>query len=128
MLRRSREESGNGAHASNDAATVTNRAICKIVHKTTLGTTAARIPRLRSIHLRHVLDQVHDAARVAPLVVVPSDALHEGRVQHDASLRVECAGNGAGLKVRGHERLVAVAQESLHVALRAPLNLRADVL
>eukprot|EP00443_Scrippsiella_acuminata_P060151 CAMPEP_0115486672 /NCGR_PEP_ID=MMETSP0271-20121206/60553_1 /TAXON_ID=71861 /ORGANISM="Scrippsiella trochoidea, Strain CCMP3099" /LENGTH=94 /DNA_ID=CAMNT_0002914683 /DNA_START=314 /DNA_END=595 /DNA_ORIENTATION=+ len=69
------------------------------------------------VNLRHVLDQVHNAARVAPLVVVPSDQLHEGRVQHDASLGIEGAGDGACLEVRGHQGLIAIAQEALHVAL-----------
>merc|ERR1719253_798336 len=80
------------------------------------------------VGLGHVLDQVDDTARVAPLVVVPGDELHKRGVQHDARLGIESAGDGARLEVGGHESLVAVAQESLHVALGAPLDLGADLL
>mmetsp|Transcript_105495 Transcript_105495/g.278618 ORF Transcript_105495/g.278618 Transcript_105495/m.278618 type:complete len:376 (+) Transcript_105495:49-1176(+) len=83
---------------------------------------------LCSVDLGHVLDQVNDAARVAPLVVVPGHELHERGVQHDARLGIEGAGDGARLEVGGHERLVAVAKEPLHVALRASLDLGADLL
>merc|ERR1712151_1446880 len=81
-----------------------------------------------SVNLRHVLDQVHNTAGVAPLVVVPSDKLHKGVIQHDARLGIEGAGDGASLEVCGHESLIAVAKEALHVALRPPLDLRADLL
>mmetsp|Transcript_60460 Transcript_60460/g.171258 ORF Transcript_60460/g.171258 Transcript_60460/m.171258 type:complete len:473 (-) Transcript_60460:56-1474(-) len=83
---------------------------------------------LGSIDLRHVLDQVHHAARVAPLVVVPRDELHEGRVQHDACLGIEGAGDGGSLKISGDQGLVAIAKEALHVTLRAPLDLCTDLL
>ena len=46
----------------------------------------------------HVPDQVHDAARVVPLVVVPARNLHEGGVQHDASLGIEVKDVGSVLK------------------------------
>merc|ERR1711862_705776 len=83
--------------------------------------------KLCSVNLGHVLDEIDNAARVAPLVVVPGHELHERGVQHDARLGVEGAGDGARLEVGGHESLVAVAQESLHVALGAPLDLGADL-
>merc|ERR1712113_1340076 len=71
---------------------------------------------LCSINLRHVLDEVHHTARVAPLVVVPGHELHKRGVQHDTSLGVEGAGDWARLEVGGHKGLVAVAKEPLHVA------------
>merc|ERR1712023_194837 len=71
---------------------------------------------LRSVDLGHVLDEINHPARVAPLVVVPGHELHERGVQHDARLGIEGAGDGARLEIGGHESLVAVAQESLHVA------------
>ena len=46
----------------------------------------------------HVPDQVHDAARVVPLVVVPAHNLHEGGVQHDASLGIKVKEMGSVLK------------------------------
>merc|ERR1711866_13819 len=82
-------------------------------------------PCSSSVNLRHVLDQVHNTAGVAPLIVVPSDKLHKGVIQHDAGLGIEGAGDGASLEVCGHESLIAVAKEALHVALRPPLDLRA---
>ena len=76
----------------------------------------------------HVLDEVHHSAGVAPLVVVPAHHLHEGRVQHDASLRIEGAGDGAGFEISGHKRLISVAKVALHVTLRSLLHLGADLL
>mmetsp|Transcript_94711 Transcript_94711/g.219931 ORF Transcript_94711/g.219931 Transcript_94711/m.219931 type:complete len:359 (-) Transcript_94711:274-1350(-) len=75
----------------------------------------------------HVLDQIHNAAGVAPLIVIPRNNLHKGWVQHDAGLGIEGGRSCAGLEVGGDERLIAVTQESLHVTLRAPLDLCADV-
>ena len=46
----------------------------------------------------HVPEQVYDAARVAPLVVVPAHNLHEGGVQHDASLGIKVKEMGSVLK------------------------------
>ena len=46
----------------------------------------------------HVPNQVHDAARVVPLVVVPAHNLHEGGVQHDASLGIKVKEMGSVLK------------------------------
>merc|ERR1719243_464074 len=86
------------------------------------------IHTLRSVDLGHVLDEINHTARVAPLVVVPGHELHERGVQRDARLGIEGAGDGASLEVGGHESLVAVAQESLHVALGAPLDLGTDLL
>jgi len=75
-----------------------------------------------------VLDQVDDAAGIAPLVVIPADDLHKGWVQHDASLGVESAGDRASLEVCGNEGLFSVAEVSLHIAFRATLHLLADLL
>jgi hypothetical protein len=49
---------------------------------------------LRSIHLRHVRDEVDDLAGITPLVAVSSRELDEPGVQHDARLGVEDAGAG----------------------------------
>eukprot|EP00438_Fugacium_kawagutii_P033621 Skav216194 [mRNA] locus=scaffold1222:49391:51023:+ [translate_table: standard] len=75
-----------------------------------------------------MLDQVHHTGGVAPLVVIPAHNLHEGRIQHDTGLSVKGAGNWAGLKVGGHQCLISVAKEALHVTLRSLLHLSADLL
>mmetsp|Transcript_49934 Transcript_49934/g.82173 ORF Transcript_49934/g.82173 Transcript_49934/m.82173 type:complete len:458 (-) Transcript_49934:7-1380(-) len=76
----------------------------------------------------HVLDQVHHTGGVAPLVVIPAHNLHEGRIQHDAGLGIEGAGDWAGLEVSGHQGLIGVAKEALHVTLRSLLHLSANLL
>lgn len=43
----------------------------------------------RALDLGDVAHEVDQAVAVAPLVVVPSDDLHEGGVEHDARLGVE---------------------------------------
>ena len=80
------------------------------------------------ILLGHVLDEVNHTRRVAPLVVIPAHHLHEGRVQHDASLGIEGARDGASLKVGGHKRLIRVAKEALHVSISSLLHLSTDLL
>ena len=80
------------------------------------------------ILLGHVLDEVDHTRRVAPLVVIPAHHLHEGRVQHDASLGIEGTRDGASLKVGGHKRLISVAKEALHVSIGALLHLSTDLL
>jgi len=74
-----------------------------------------------------VAHEVHDAVRVAPLVVVPGDALHELGREHDARPGVEDAGRGLRLEVRGDEGLVAVAQDAVHRAVGQARDLGADV-
>merc|ERR1719287_72173 len=76
----------------------------------------------------HVLHEVDDAAGVAPLVVVPGDELDEVGVEHDAGPGIEDAAAGVGLEVGGHEGLVAVAQDALHLALGLGLDDGADLL
>merc|ERR1719287_36613 len=76
----------------------------------------------------HVLHEVNDAAGVAPLVVVPGDELDEVGVKHDAGPSIEDAAAGVGLEVGGHEGLVAVAQDALHLALGLGLDDGADLL
>ena len=72
--------------------------------------------------------EVLDAGGVAPLVVVPGDALDEVGVEHDAGAGIEGRGGGLGLEVSGHEGLVGVAEEALHVAVGAALDLSAELL
>ena len=59
----------------------------------------------------------HDAARVIPLVGVPARNLHEGGVQHDASLGGEGEGDGVGLEVGGNQMPCSIAEEAFHVTL-----------
>ena len=66
-----------------------------------------------SILLRHVLDQVDDAAAVAKLVVVPADELDKRVVQRDAGLGVEDAGVGVADKVGRHNLVLSVAENAL---------------
>merc|ERR1719422_473310 len=74
------------------------------------------------IDFGHVLDEVDNTTRIAPLIVVPGHELDEGGVNHDAGLRVEGARNGARLEVGGHQILIAIAKETLHVTVSPPLD------
>ncbi len=72
--------------------------------------------------------KVLNTGGVAPLVVVPGDELDELGVEHDACASIEGGGHGPGVEVGGNDVLVGVAEEALHVALRAALDLSADLL
>jgi len=77
---------------------------------------------------RHVGDEVDEAGRVAPLVVVPRDELDEGGRQHDARARVEDGRAGLADEVRRHDLVLGVADDALGVRLRRELDLGLDVL
>src|SRR4051794_22149637 len=57
------------------------------------------------------LREVRDAAAVAPLVVVPGDDLHEVASQHHVRREVDDGAAGVAAVVRGHQRLVARAED-----------------
>ena len=75
-----------------------------------------------------MLHEVNNTARVAPLVVVPGDELDEVGVEHDAGIGIEDGGAGVGLEVGGHEGLVAVSKDTLHLTLGLGLDGGADLL
>merc|ERR1712129_253281 len=81
------------------------------------GETNSAIDRL------HVDGQVDHSVGVAPLVVVPSDQLHEGVVQGDASAHVEDGGRLAAHEVSGHHFVFSPVQNSSHVACSSLLVL-----
>mmetsp|Transcript_21568 Transcript_21568/g.36986 ORF Transcript_21568/g.36986 Transcript_21568/m.36986 type:complete len:386 (+) Transcript_21568:167-1324(+) len=80
------------------------------------------------ILLGHVDHQVHHTLGVAPLVVIPGHNLAELGVEGDTGLSIEDGGAGVRHEVLGHTRLIAVAEDASHVALRAGLHSGADVL
>ncbi|CAH0365004.1 unnamed protein product, partial [Pelagomonas calceolata] len=75
----------------------------------------------------HVAHEVDDAVRVAPLVVVPGDALDELGREHDARPGVEDGRRRLGLEVGRDEGLVAVAEDARHGAVGEARDLGADV-
>merc|ERR1719163_1232746 len=80
-----------------------------------------------AILLRHAGDQVHEARRVAPLVVVPRHELHEGRRQHDAHASVEDRRVRLADEIRRHHLILRVPDDSLRVRLRRQLHLGLDL-
>ena len=60
----------------------------------------------------HLLDQVDDAVRVAPLVVVPRDELDEVVVEGDARLRVDDRRVRVGDEVGRDDVLVGVPEDA----------------
>ncbi|EKU20364.1 glyceraldehyde-3-phosphate dehydrogenase [Nannochloropsis gaditana CCMP526] len=72
------------------------------------------------------LDQVDDAARVPPLVVVPGHKLHKLRVESNAGACVEDGGARVGHKVLGDHGEFRVADHALVGGLGGLLDGRAD--
>src|SRR5512139_1073013 len=70
-----------------------------------------RAPLERTRLLEHVLDQIDHAVRVAPFVVVPRHALHEGAgaAHHHGLAAVEERGERVAHDVDGHDRIFRVA-------------------
>ena len=71
-----------------------------------------------ALHLRHVGDQIEDAVRVSPLVVVPRQDLVHVRVDRARERRVEDRGVRVAVEVDGDELLVAVRQDVLQRSVR----------
>src|SRR5260221_8472207 len=63
----------------------------------------------------HVLEQVHAAIRVTPLVVVPADELEESAVQLDAAARVKNARMRVVNEVARHHLIGGVRENALEV-------------
>src|SRR3954447_8816902 len=61
--------------------------------------------------LQHLLRNVDAAIRVAPLVVVPGEELHECPVDHLGLLGVEDRGVRVGDDVRGDDRILGVLED-----------------
>merc|ERR1711943_133491 len=66
-----------------------------------------------AVRLRHVNAEVHEAVRVAPLVVVPGNKLDEALVQRNARLDVEDGRKLASDEVRSHNLVVGPAQDPM---------------
>merc|ERR1719393_534196 len=84
--------------------------------------------RAHAVLDRHRGDEVDEARRVAPLVVVPRDELDEGRREHDARARVEDGRARLANEVRRHDLVLGVADDALAVRLRGELHLSLDLL
>ncbi|KAJ8531736.1 hypothetical protein ON010_g14226 [Phytophthora cinnamomi] len=70
----------------------------------------------------HVQHQVHEAVRVAPLVVVPRHQLHERVVKSNARVRVERARVLVVQEVVRHHLVLRVAEDAGQLALRRGLH------
>ena len=81
------------------------------------------VGREHAILDRHVGDEVDEAGRVAPLVVVPRHELDKGGGEHDAGGGVEDGGAGLADKVGGDDGVLGVADDALGVRLRGELHL-----
>ena len=80
-----------------------------------------------SIDGGNVLHEVNNAGRVAVFVIVPGNELDELGVEHDTGFGVEDGRADIALEVGGNEGLVAVSEESLHLALGLGLDGGADL-
>ena len=65
--------------------------------------------------LGHHLDDVHHAAAVAPLVIIPSVDLDHALVNHLCAQSVNNTGAGIVRVVDRHQRPLFVAQDVLHI-------------
>ena len=74
-----------------------------------------------------VLHEVNNTSRVSPLVIVPSNELDEGGVEHDTGTGIEDGRARVGFEVGGNKGLVAVSEDSLHLSLRLGLDHGADL-
>src|SRR5512139_3917043 len=75
-----------------------------------------RAPLERTRLPEHVVDQIDHAVRVAPFIVIPRHALHEGaRAAHDHGLAaIEERGERIAHNVDRYDRVFRVAEEALH--------------
>ena len=81
----------------------------------------------RGEFLSDLLEQIHAAVAVAPLVVVvPADELEEGAVQLDAAASVEDAGTDIVNEIGRDDFVFRVAQNSFEIGLAGRLHCRAD--
>ena len=88
-----------------------------MVHNILLLPTAAHARFLdRAVLLRRVDEEIADTARVAPLVVVPSDELDEVLVERNASLGIEDRGGRVAGEVSRDNLLLGVRHDASHGA------------
>jgi len=71
--------------------------------------------------LRHVRNQVHDSARVAPLVVVPSNELDELSTEGNTGLSIEDAGVVITDKVSRDNLLIGVRENAFEGTIGSSL-------
>mmetsp|Transcript_36647 Transcript_36647/g.44816 ORF Transcript_36647/g.44816 Transcript_36647/m.44816 type:complete len:392 (+) Transcript_36647:104-1279(+) len=76
----------------------------------------------------HEVGHVDHSVGVAPLVVVPGDDLHEAGGQSDAGAGVEDRRAGVGGEVLGHDCVLGVAKNALHLVLRGSLDAGLDLI
>ena len=100
-----------------------------MVHNILLLPTATHARFLdRAVLLRRVDEEIADTARVAPLVVVPRDQLHEVLVERNARLRVKDRARRRPGEVRRDDLLVSVAEDALERARRGAVDDLLDLL
>ena len=84
------------------------RSYLQIKKSLTEGTTFAS-----AVHLGHVSDQIKHLVRVADLVVVPRNHLHELIGQVDAGVSVEDRGQCAAEEVGRNDRVLRLSEDTL---------------
>ena len=74
---------------------------------------AVEVVQVRSVSHSSFCDEVDDAVRVAPLVVVPGDDLDHRPVHHRGQLGVDDRGGRVPDDVRGDDRVLGVLEDAL---------------
>merc|ERR1712119_45684 len=79
-----------------------------------------------SLHVGHQIDH---SVGVAKLIVIPRHQLHKSWRQLDPSLGIKDRRPGVSQEVSGHDHVLRVAKDTLHIPrLACLLNLLADLL
>lgn len=75
-----------------------------------------------------MLHEIDNTSRVTIFVVIPGNQLDKVGVEHDTGIGIKDGTAQVTFEISGHERLVGVSEEALHVALGLGLDVSADLL
>ena len=81
-----------------------------------------------AILLGHIDQEIADAPRVAPLVVVPGNQLDEVLVQRDTSLSIEDGGSRVADEIGGDDILISVLKNALVLVFGSSLDDSLDLI